>query len=206
MIHYFCRKFQAMRCKIFVGFLLVGCSLQAQVYNNQNLSLGISGGLNRCNYHLADQKFRPAITPVAGLNFFSNISKSVILSYGAQFAMKGANEVDSLVNIRGNYLEAFVGLHYKASKSLRFGIGFQPGLGLLAQSVQVSGESVSGTKRSEIDPFNSPVFESYAEAFLAMSDNIFFGYKYFLPFSQSEFSRMEFRLVYLILEGYASRR
>ncbi len=190
-----------------IGLLLFGFSgLNGQVYNNQNLSIGVHAGINRCRIVLNDQKYNPALTPLAGVTLFSHLNKTFSLSYGAQFSIKGSDDVDSLHNIRSNYIEAFTSFLFQPTKGLKIGAGIQPGIGVKTQSVYTSGDSSTGKRRSNIDLLTSPVWEYYAEVMLDLNKALYLSYTYYLPFSNSEFTRMEFRLIYLVLEGYSPRR
>jgi len=187
-----------------LGLMVLASSAWPQQLTRGNLTMGISASLNSVKLVRDSVKYGSALLPGVGISLYSNIMDRVQVNYGAQFAMKGTNDYDTLGDLRTFNLEPFAALQFKPLEGIFLEGGALYSYLVLAQTVKISGEASSGKKRTEIDGFKSS-FEFFAGLQINLSNKSRFGIRYYIPYSGTEFRRLEFRLIMIMLEGYPKR-
>ena len=189
---------------LIIGFNSI-TPLIGQQYSRGNLTMGATVSLNSTRLVSDSIKYRASALPGAGIALYSWITDRILLNYGAQFSMKGVEDYDTLGKLRSYCIEPFVSVQYKPADNLRLEAGGLYSKTVSAQTIKATGQSSTGTKKY---PFEG--LRSYPEAFvggqLSMNNQTYLGIRYFLPLSNQEFSRLELRLTYILVEGYSKRR
>ena len=185
--------------------LFCAAASPAQQFTRGNLSMGITVSLNATRLVMDSTKYQASMLPGIGAGFYSWITPKLIVNYGAQFSLKGAEKYDTLGKLRTYCIEPFIGLQYKVTDGLRIEGGALYSRLIMAQTVKITGEATSGQKRIPIEGFRS-----YAEYFagiqLDMNKQSTLGCRYYIPLENQEFRRFEVRLVYLLVEGYSKKK
>ncbi len=189
----------------FSGCLLLSLPLNAQQYARGNYSMGFTVCANSTRLVRDSVKYDSSMLPGAGIEFYSNLTGRLDIHYGLQFSMKGTNSYDTLGNLRTYHIEPFASIQFSPIKSVSLEAGAQYSRLIMSQTVTISGSSSSGQKRNEIEGFNSTV-EYFAGAQVNMNRQSRLGFRYYIPYAGTEFRRLEFRLLFIMIEGYSRKR
>jgi hypothetical protein len=190
---------------IILGCLLLSGPLGAQQYSRGNLTMGFNVSLNSTRLVQYTVKYTSAILPGVGAGFYTMLSRRFQFHYGIQFSMKGTNNYDTLGNLRTFNIEPYVSFQFSPIDNIHLEGGAQYSRLMMAQTVKIAGSSSTGTKRTDIEGFNSSM-EYFAGIQIKMNRQSLFGFRYYIPYSGTEFRRMEFRLLMIMSEGYTKRK
>ena len=188
-----------------VSIVLLSGTARSQLYNRGNLSMGLGVSLHSVRLVRDSIKYSQALLPGLGVELYSNLTKKLKINYGAQFAMLGTNDYDTLGNLRTFHLEPFVSLLFSPVESLFIEAGALYSYVIMAQTVRLSGETASGKKRTPIEGFTSSP-EFFAGLHMKASDRSLIGIRYYIPHTKTEFRRFELRFVLIMVEGYPKQR
>ncbi|MFH0762126.1 MAG: hypothetical protein V2A67_11550 [Bacteroidota bacterium] len=190
---------------ITLGGLMLSGPLDAQQYTRGNLTMGFSVSVNSTRLVRDSVKYSSAVLPGVGAGFYSMLAGPLYIHYGIQFSMKGTNNYDTLGNLRTFNFEPFASLQFSPFENIYIEGGAQYSRLMLAQTVKISGSASTGQKRSDIEGFKSSM-EYFAGAQINLNKQSKFGFRYYIPYSGTEFRRLEFRLLLIMVEGYTKRK
>lgn len=190
---------------ITLGSLILSGPLNAQQYSRGNMTMGLSFSANSTRLVRDSVKYSPVILPGVGAGFYSKLAGKLCIHYGIQFSMKGTNNYDTLGNLRTFNIEPYASLQFSPIENFSLEGGAQYSRLMMAQTVKITGTTASGQKRNDIEGFNSSI-EYFAGAQIIMNKQSRFGFRYYIPYAGTEFRRMEFRLLYIMVEGYARKK
>jgi len=189
---------------ITVSGLLLSGPLDAQQYSRGNMTMGFTVSVNSTRLVRDSVKYSSVILPGVGAEFYSKLAGRLTIHYGLQFSMKGTNNYDTLGNLRTYHIEPFGSLQFSPFENVSIEGGAQYSRLMMAQTVKIAGSTSTGQKRNDIEGFNSAL-EYFAGAHFNMNKQSKFGFRYYIPYSGTEFRRMEFRLLFILVEGYSRK-
>lgn len=187
---------------LLVAFMSMGVC--AQQYTRGNISMGLTVSLNSTRLLNDTVHYNRTLLPGAGVDFYSSLSKSLKINFGAQVSMKGTNDFDTLGDLRGFYLEPHIALQFIPIKKLRLEGGVQYSHVVAGRTITLAGDASSGTKWHDYQGLRSPM-EYFVGLHAELDRRVHFGLRYYIPHKKTEFNRLEIRAIILMIEGYTKR-
>jgi hypothetical protein len=181
---------------------LVVTGAQGQQYARGNISMGFSVSLNTTRLATDSVRYNAALLPGGGVDFFSSVNSWLKVNYGAQVSMKGTNDFGTLGDLRSFHLEPHVALQFSPVKVVRAEAGVQYSRVVAARTVTLSGDAASGKIWRDYKGLRSPM-EYFVGLQADLGNRVFFGCRYYIPHANTEFKRLEFRAIVMMIEGYS---
>ncbi|MFO7617840.1 MAG: hypothetical protein R6V75_11375 [Bacteroidales bacterium] len=181
---------------------LIATGAYGQQYARGNMSMGFSVSLNSTRLVTDSVRYNSAILPGGGVDFFSSVNKWLKVNYGAQVSMKGTNDFGTLGNLRSFHLEPHLALQVSPAKIVRVEAGVQYSRMVAARTIAFSGDASSGKIWRDYKGLRSPM-EYFVGLQADLGNRVFFGCRYYIPHTYTEFKRLEFRAIVMMIEGYS---